>query len=65
VIQTLPEIDKPQCFLGCKRVLCDLGHQSNIFARREAGNQIVELKDETNVFAPVVGGAFPFSGSNC
>ena len=31
----------------------DVGHQRHVLAHREAGNQVVELKDKTHMLAPV------------
>ena len=44
-----------QCVQRAHRIIRDLGDQLNIFARRQARNQIVKLKNKPDIFASVAG----------
>src|SRR5689334_19590421 len=45
--------DQGERILRTHRTLGDVGHQRHIFDRGEAGNQIVELKNESDVLAAI------------
>ena len=44
-----------QGLLGRHRIAGDLGDEGDVLARRQAGNEVVELEDEADMRAPVIG----------
>src|SRR5262245_7522762 len=46
------ESDQPQRLIGGHRTLGDFGHQLDVLQRAQTRNQVVELKNEPDVFAP-------------
>ena len=55
VIETMVEADHPERLLRRHRVLDDLGDERHVLARRQARDQVVELKDESHVRPAILG----------
>ncbi len=55
VIDPFLQPDQCQRLVRVHRIVGDLGHQFDILARGQAGHQVVELKHEADVIAPVAG----------
>ena len=55
MVQPAIQPHQRQCILGAHRVPGDLGDDGHVLARRQAGNEVVELEDETHVVAPELG----------
>jgi hypothetical protein len=53
VIEPIAEADEAQRFFRFERVLGDVGHERDIFARRQTRDQVVELKYEAHEAPPV------------
>ena len=51
MIQPLAQAHQFQRLLGRHGLGSDVGHDGNIFARGEAGNEVIELKDKAHVVA--------------
>jgi hypothetical protein len=51
VIEPLAKPDEGERLLGGHRVGGDLGHDGDILASRQAGNEVIELKDEAHEVA--------------
>ena len=49
MVETIRQTDQAERLFRCHRLLDDLGDQRDVLAGRQAGNQVVELKDETDV----------------
>lgn len=54
----LTQADHGKRFVGIHWIAGDFGNELDVFARGEAGHQVVELKHEANVIAPVAGQLF-------
>src|SRR6516225_12025418 len=50
MVQSVTEADRAPTFFRVQWVFRYLGNEGRVFERGEARNQIVELKDKTNVF---------------
>ncbi len=55
MIEPIRKPDELQRRLGGHRIVRDFGDEFDVLARREAGRQIEELEDETDMAAPVGG----------
>jgi hypothetical protein len=55
MVETVAEADQRESVLGLDGVVRDVGDERDVFAGRQARNQVVELKDEAHVMAPIVG----------
>ncbi len=55
MVEPLGQAHKGECLTRVEWFFGDLGHERNILQHREAGNQIVELKHEPDMLAPVAG----------
>ena len=49
VVEAVAQAHQRECLFGLERVIGDVGDQRDVLAGRQARNQVVELKDETNV----------------
>ena len=52
MIQPLAQSHHCQGLIGRHRVGCNIGNDGNVFARRQAGNQVVELEYKAHMLAP-------------
>ena len=53
MVKSLLQPHQGQALLGAQRILGDFRHQCSVFERRQAGDQIVELKNKTHMLATV------------
>ena len=54
MIFAVVQIDQPQGFGGIERVRSDISNERRILDRGQTGDQVVELKNETHVFASIL-----------
>ena len=55
VVEAFAQPDQPQRLRRVHRIAGDRGHQLDVLARGERGDQVVELEDEADVLAPEPG----------
>jgi hypothetical protein len=55
MVEPMVEADHGERLLGRHRAFDDVGDERDVFARGQAGNEVVELKDEADVRAAVLG----------
>ena len=55
MIETLLEADEGEGRRRVHRVVADLGDQRDVLDRRQRGDEIIELEDEADAVAPIVG----------
>ena len=55
MVRAIAEVDHCKRLVGRQGICRDLGNQRDVLARGQAGNQVVELEYETDVFTSITG----------